>query len=249
MVVFMMVWHAGNIVCPNGLVSEWSVAHKWHSSTSVCRLWGHGVHANHHCDCANVEQDEAKPTDDLDDNQSDLARWVPLHVAIVIKLGVSSLALHDVRAQRNQEDHEELDEHRPGSHVHAVLGPTLRCPLQIGQLESTHTCGNKEDCKHRAEGDGALCILHCVRDEVPLPACYLLHCDCNPNHDVDEEELHSEVDHTLHCHGDRRRVLLALGVLDGEDRPDDSRDANVDADHDKPPDDQKARSKGKEYTP
>merc|ERR1719379_2550253 len=51
MVVFMMVWHAGNIVCPNGLVSEWSVAHKWHSSTSVCRLWGHGVHANHHCDC------------------------------------------------------------------------------------------------------------------------------------------------------------------------------------------------------
>merc|ERR1719281_738723 len=129
---------------------------------------------------------------------------------------MDSLALHDDRANWDQENHEELDEDGPGGHVHAVLGPSLRRTSVLRELESTHARANKQDCKHGAECDGALCVLHCVADEVPLPPRELFHCDADPNHREDREELHREVDHTLHCHGNWRRVLFALGVFNVE---------------------------------
>merc|ERR1719235_1879815 len=79
--------------------------------------------------------------------------------------------------------------------------------LVVCDLQGTHACTHKEDREHGAEGDGTLCVLHGVRQEVPLPACQFFHSDCNPDEDVANEELHCEVDHALHCHRDRRRVL------------------------------------------
>merc|ERR1719321_1284294 len=75
---------------------------------------------------------------------------------------------------------------------------------------------------------------HCVRDEVPLPARQLFHRGCDPNEDEANEELHREVDHALHRHGDWRGVLGPLWVLNGEDRPDHCGNAKVDGDHDEP---------------
>merc|ERR1719428_961152 len=79
---------------------------------------------------------------------------------------------------------------------------------------------------------GAFCVLHCVCEEVPFPTSEFLHSDRNPNEDVTDEELGGEVDHALHCHRDSRCVLMAHGMLKGEDRPDHSGNANVDRKHD-----------------
>merc|ERR1719235_939749 len=223
-------WHAWEIVHAWWLGGEGRLADKGHGSAAVGRLRGHGVRADHHRDRADVEQDEANPADDLHNDQRDLAFRLELHVSILVELRMSSLALHDQSPNRNQQDHEELEQDRPGGHVHAILSPALGCPLLVGELQSTHACANEQDREHGAEGNGALGVLHHVCEEVPLEASELLHRDANPQDNEDDEELHGEVDYALHGHRDRRGVLWALGVLNREDGIDHASEAHVDAD-------------------
>merc|ERR1719387_1101592 len=231
-----------NVIDTNRLLGERGLVRDRHRSTAIRRLWGHGVRSDHDTDCANIEQDEAEPPDDLDDDQRNFSLWPPLHIAIIVELGLLSLAFHDKRADWDQEDHQELDENGPGGHVHAVLGPALRRALAVRKLQGAHASTNEEDRKHRAECNGALCVLHSVRDEMPFPARQLFHRDANPDEDVDNEELRGKIDHTLHRHRNRRCVLLALGVLNGEDRPDHGGDAKIHGDHDEPTEHQQACS-------
>ena len=95
-------------------------------------------------------------------------------------------------------------------------------------------------CDRNPDEDEANEELEGLKDEVlsipdmHLKATQLLHCDRNPDEDEANEELEGEVDHALHRHRDRRRVLRTLGVLNAKDRIDHTANANVDAEHDDP---------------
>merc|ERR1719502_1424870 len=94
----------------------------------------------------NIEKDEAKPADDMDDNTTNLAEacW-GLRVAVFVKLSLFQLTLHEVHGNWHGKDHEELNEHGPGGHVHTVLSPALWCAFVVSKLEGKHARANKED--------------------------------------------------------------------------------------------------------
>ena len=94
----------------------------------------------------------------------------------------------------------------------------LRGTLVICDQECPHASSSKHNCKHWTEGHGGLHVLHGVNQQLPLEASKLINRDTDPDHGVDEEELEIKVDHALHRHGTRRSVLIAFGVLNGEDR-------------------------------
>merc|ERR1719359_2548453 len=75
------VRHTWDVVHAIRLAGKWRLAHEWHGSAAVCRLWRHGESTDHDRDRADVEKDEAEPPDNLDTDQRDLSLRLPNHVA------------------------------------------------------------------------------------------------------------------------------------------------------------------------
>ena len=93
-------------------------------------------------------------------------------------------------------------------------------------------CQRKKDCKALAIRNWSLLILHSVEQQLPFIYGELLDCHAYPDHEVDKQELELQVHDALHRHRDRSCEISTLRMPDYEDRVDDAREADIDADYD-----------------
>ena len=126
------------------------------------------------------------------------------------------------------------DETEVGANL--VLNPALRRALLLSNLQRAHARHDEQDGKHRRELNRRLGTLKRIlgrRQHRQLHARKVFDRVVDPEEQVDDEVLESEVQDALHGRRQWRGQLLTIRMLDRENRANHRKRARVEGEHQK----------------